>query len=33
VRELADKLMIANLEKEDLLSEYEKILQNTVYHQ
>lgn len=32
VRELADKLMIANIEKEDMLSEYEKILESTIYN-
>jgi hypothetical protein len=32
IRELADKLIIANIEKEDISNEYEKILQNNVFH-
>lgn len=31
IRELADKLITANQEKEDIFNEYEKILQNTVF--
>lgn len=32
IRELADKLIVANIEKEDIFNEYEKILQNNVFH-
>ena len=33
VRELADKLMVANAEKDELFIEYDKILQSTIYNQ
>lgn len=32
IRELAEKLITANLEKEEIFNEYEKILQSTVFH-
>jgi predicted transcriptional regulator len=32
IRELAEKLIVANIEKEDIFNEYEKILQNNVFH-
>lgn len=31
VQELAEKLMVANTQKEDIFSEYEKILQTTIF--
>jgi predicted transcriptional regulator len=33
IRELAEKLIVANLEKEGIFNEYEKILQTIVFHQ
>ena len=33
IRELAEKLITANMEKEDIFNEYDKILQSTVFHQ
>ena len=30
--ELADKLIVANMEKDDIFNEYEKILQNNVFN-
>lgn len=32
IRELAEKLITANMEKEEIFNEYEKILQSTVFH-
>lgn len=32
IRELAEKLITANTEKEEIFLEYEKILQTTVFH-